>query len=139
MFSNSDDNSLHPFRQRSGYKPERTCDALEKYIDKTKLELTSMPIKRFEDNLTKRERDAFVSLTNNLGILIKKADKSNTIVVMDRDQYISEGMRQLDSAYYVQIEKPDLEALHQSIQSKVFEMYQNKTLDKETCRFLSTN
>lgn len=98
-----------------------------------------MPIKRFEDNLTKHERDAFVSLTNNLGILIKKADKSNTIVVMDRDQYISEGMRQLDSAYYVQIEKPDLEALHQSIQSKVFEMYQNKTLDKETYRFLSTN
>ena len=75
-------------------------------------------MKRFEDNLTKHEREAFVSLTNNLGIVIKKADKSNTIVVMDRDQYISEGMRQLDSAYYVQIEKPDLEALHQSIQSK---------------------
>ena len=139
LFSNSDDNSMHPFRQRSGYKPEPTCDALENYIDKTKLELTSMPIKRFQDNLTKHEREAFVSLNNNLGIVIKKADKSNTVVVMDRDQYISEGMRQLNSAYYVEVEKPDLEALHQSIQSKVFEMYQNKTLDKETYRFLSTH
>ena len=90
---------MHPFRQRFGYKPEPTCDALEKYIDKIKLELTSMPIKLFQDNLTKHKREAFVSLNNNLGIVIKKADKSNTVVVMDRDQYISEGMRQLNSAY----------------------------------------
>lgn len=48
----------------------------------TKLELTSMTIKRFKDNLTKREREPFVSLTNDLEIVIKKADKSNTIVVM---------------------------------------------------------
>ena len=58
---------------------------------------------------------------------------------MDRDQYISEGIRQLNSTYYVEVQKPDLEALHQSIQSRVYEMFQNKTLDKETYRFLSKN
>ena len=89
----------------SGYIPERTCDALEKYIDKTKLELTSMSINRFRDNLTKTEREAFVSLNNNPRIVIKKADKSNTVVVMDRDQYISEGIRQLNSTYYVEVQK----------------------------------
>ena len=98
-----------------------------------------MSINRFRDNLTKTEREAFVSLNNNLGIVIKKADKSNTVVVMDRDQYISEGIRQLNSTYYVEVQKPDLEALHQSIQSRVYEMFQNKTLDKETYRFLSKN
>ena len=57
---------------------------------------------------------------------------------MDRDQYITEGMRQLNSTYYVEAAKPGLEALHKSIQSRVVEMYQNKTLEKENYRFLST-
>ena len=78
LFSNSEDNSMHPFRQRSGYKPEPTCDALEKYIDKTKLELTSMPTKLFQDNLTKHEREVFVSLNNNLGIVIKGGQKQHS-------------------------------------------------------------
>lgn len=37
MFSNSDDNLLHPFRQHLGYIQEHPCDALDKYIDKTNL------------------------------------------------------------------------------------------------------
>lgn len=46
-------------------------------------------------------------------------------------------MRQLNSNYYEEVAKPELEALHQSIQLRVTEMYQNKTLDKETYLFLS--
>lgn len=51
-------------------------------------------IKSFRDNLTKDERETFVSLKNYYGIVIKNADESNAVVVMDEDQYISEGMRQ---------------------------------------------
>lgn len=79
---------MHPFRQRSGYTPERTCDAWENYIDKTKFELTSMPIIRFWDNLTEDEREDFISLKNSYGIVIKEADKSNAFFVMDRKEHI---------------------------------------------------
>ena len=58
-------------------------------------------------------------------------------MVMDNNHYISELMRQLNSNYYEEVAKPELEALHQSIQLRVKELYQNKTLDKETYLFLS--
>lgn len=31
------------------------CGALENYINKTKLELSSLPIKQYQDNLTRQE------------------------------------------------------------------------------------
>lgn len=76
----------------------------------------------------------FISLTNYLNFclilqVLYKIDSCTTIlnncnVVEWIELNISEGMRELDSAYYVQKGKPDLEALHQGTQSKVFEMYQ---------------
>ena len=44
----------------------------------------------------------------------------------------------LHFTYYVEITKPDLEALHQSIQLRVTVMYQNNSLDTEAYRFYST-
>ena len=56
---------------------------------------------------------------------------------MDNNHFFSKLMRQLNSNYYKEVAKPELEALHQSIPARVTEKYQNKTLDKETYLFLS--
>lgn len=37
--------------------------------------------------------------------MIKKTDKRNAVVIMNKDQYSSEGLRQVDSAYYLKVEK----------------------------------
>lgn len=121
-----------------GHIPPKTCNALEEYIDKTKLELTSLQTKRFRDNLSKEERRALSSLNDNKNIVIKKADKSNTIVIMDKQQYITEAERQLKSKHYMQVEKPDLKELHNHIQDKINEMHLHKSLNKEN-RFLKDN
>lgn len=68
--------------------------------------------------------------------MIKKTDKRNAVVIMNKDQYSSEGLRQVDSAYYLKVEKPDLETVPQS---NVIMIHQSKTLGKEIYRFLSTN
>ena len=78
-----------------------------------------------------------VSLNNNDQIVIKKADKSNTIVIMDKEQYILEGLRQLHSKHYVEVAKPDLQTLNIVIQEKLSEMFTKGTLDNETHRFLT--
>lgn len=112
LFDTGENSKLHPFKTSTGYKPDPVCGALENYIDKTKLEISSLPIKQFQDNLTSQERAALTSLKNNRHIVIKKADKSNTVVIMDREKYISEALRQLKSKHYIEVDKPDLSRLH---------------------------
>lgn len=128
-----------PLESHRVISPQKTCNALEEYIDKTKMELTSLQPKRFRDNISKEEREALSSLKNNKNIVIKKADKSNTIVIMDKQQYTTEAQRQLQSKHYMQVEKPDLKELHNCIQDKVNEMHLQESLDKETYRFLKDN
>lgn len=58
-----ENNKLHPFRTPTGYKPDLVCGSLENYIDKNKLEISSMPIKHhYQDNITSQERAALASL-----------------------------------------------------------------------------
>jgi hypothetical protein len=44
------------------------------------------------DNVTKAERQALKSLVENTQIVINKADKGSTIVVLNRSDYIEEGL-----------------------------------------------
>ena len=50
-----------------------------------------------QDNLTRKERFALRELINNPHIVINKADKGSTIVVEDRDEYISNAMVHLNN------------------------------------------
>ena len=52
-----------------------------------KLESLEPEIKKIKDNVTPEEREALESLKNNKNIVIKKADKSNILVIMDRAYY----------------------------------------------------
>lgn len=55
---------------------------------------------------------------------------------MDRNQYISEAERQLLSKHYMQVQKPDLQHLHDLIQKRINEMHARGSIDKDTLRFL---
>ena len=44
---------------------------------------------RFE-NLWQEEYDAFINLSNNKNIITQKADKENTVVIIDRANYVKE-------------------------------------------------
>ncbi|KAL2077005.1 hypothetical protein ACEWY4_027398 [Coilia grayii] len=58
-------------------------------------------------NLEHKEIEALKQLQMNHSIVIKPADKGNSIVIMDRTQYIWEGLRQLNNSdHYKKLEKP---------------------------------
>ena len=48
-------------------------------------------------NLTKKERQAIKSLSQNPNIIIKLADKGGAIVIQDKHKYIEECLRQLNN------------------------------------------
>ena len=58
-------------------------------------------------NLTKQEKEAMANLKGNKDIVIKKADKNNAIVLMNRNDYMHEAERQLSNKkYYKKLEHP---------------------------------
>lgn len=136
-FSTDENERLHPFRENTGYKPSYTCQALENYIDLTQLEVSSIQIKSNVSNISPSERRAMYDLLNNKNIVIKKADKSNTVVIMNKQQYIEEGLRQLSTQYYTEIEKPNLSIIYKPIENKLNEMFQKRKLDKQTFSYLT--
>ena len=52
-----------------------------------KLESLEPEMNSIKDNVTPEERNALEYLRNNKDIVIKKADKSNIIVIMDKQYY----------------------------------------------------
>lgn len=61
----------------------------------------------FQNNITQGERQAIKELKQNKSIVVKKADKGSTIVVLDRKQYIQEVESQLSSTlHYRKLSEP---------------------------------
>ena len=51
-----------------------------------------------KNNITTDQVRALRSLANNQDIVIKPADKGSRIVILDRQQYVFEGLRQLNNS-----------------------------------------
>ena len=51
-FHKPGDIEMHPLRENSGFEPDRAGVALETYIDKTKLELSSLCVHNYRQNIT---------------------------------------------------------------------------------------
>ncbi|KAK3085251.1 hypothetical protein FSP39_000707 [Pinctada imbricata] len=136
-FHKKEEKKMHPFRVNSGFVPEKASAALESYIDKTRLELTSLYIRKYHQNISNEERKALTTLKQNKDIIIKKADKSNTIVILNRQKYIAEGMRQLSSNHYREVDFPNLTAIKEKVQDRLNDMHEKGSLDEETFKYLS--
>jgi hypothetical protein len=67
---NSD--KLHPFYQKTGYEPEFSCHTLENYINLTKFELSYLPVRKFRDNISKKERQGIINLKRNKQLKIRR-------------------------------------------------------------------
>lgn len=88
------------------------------YIDKTKLELSSMEVTKTVDSLSRLKQTVLKELKKRSDIVIKKADKNNMSVVKCNLDYIKEGERQLNSEYYCRIANPNLKHLEELLQNE---------------------
>ena len=76
-------------------------------IDNIKKDISELSIPTCKNNLSISENNALKSLRNNPNIIIKPADKGSATVIMDKDNYIAEGHRQLnDGNHYMKLRTP---------------------------------
>ena len=81
--------------------------------------------------LTNEERKALVNLKNLDHIVILKADKNSTIVVMDKDDYIKKGLRQLASIHYTEVtDTPDPTELANRLMKTIDDLLESNQIDK---------
>jgi len=67
----------------------------------------SFNINKIRPNLSTEEAKALTELGANKDIIIKPADKGSAVVILDREQYLREGYRQLnDQTYYSKLKRP---------------------------------
>ena len=127
---------IHPFYLKTGYNPDFTCHTLENFISLTKLELSQLPVRKFYDNISKLERKSIRNLLNNKNLIVKKSDKNGNIAVLDKEKYLTEGFRQLNSPHYENIETHDLENLQTELKKYIHKMYRESALDETTFKYL---
>ena len=74
----------HPFHVKSSWIPPiQRSVALETYLEEVKIKLAETPLVKPKNNLPPGEQRALKELINNKEIILKKADKGTTTVVMN--------------------------------------------------------
>ena len=151
FFMNDDKNSkkvydpLQPFQHqdlkvRSTWNPpvppllEHVKQLIINDLQNTKLE----PCR--QKNLTREQFLAINALKNNNDVVIKAADKGSGIVIMNRDDYIREGERQLGDINFYKCVDSDLTNIHcEQVRKVVDSMFHNNEISSETYRYLLTD
>lgn len=109
-FEHADDSDPPPFTLKSGWcPPDAQLPPEILNIIRTDIDYFDHKFKicRVKPNLNKKEVEALQSLQQNRNIIIKPADKGSAVVIMDREQYLWEGYRQLnDTTYYMKLSSP---------------------------------
>ena len=148
----------HKFCARNSWSPDmrklskETTEAItdiytftDSYLDKYRSTLQSSngPLIRCDhtskDNLTPHERAAIRKLKDNHEIIIKPADKGGAVVIMDREAYKQEGLRQLlNTKYYREITCPTATTTSQQINEVIDSIWNKGFISTRQREFLRT-
>ncbi|CAG2228467.1 unnamed protein product [Mytilus edulis] len=109
---------------------------LENYLDLTKFELSNLDFRNNYYNFTKEQQLGLRSLKNMQDIIFSKSDKGGAIVISKKTHYIKEGLRQLNSIHYTEIQEPNLLLIKNNIQTQISKMFDNGEIDGITLDFL---
>lgn len=102
---------------KSSYRPQLANNAIETYIFQTKMEIDEFKLPKNYNNLNNQEWHALQSLRKRPDITIKKADKNNTIVIMNTASYIKQGRSHLNSIHFEYIDHPNTPTIIQKVNS----------------------
>ena len=144
-------------------RPEKLSDnvVLENYITATQIEIANMQQaksknreeklkqavvnlkknkqfkRKAKSNLSRKLRKTLITLKRNKEIIIKKSDKGNSTVVIDKEQYIKEGERQLNScAHYTEIERDITPEIVDEVRSVLQEMLREGEITQKNYEYL---
>lgn len=141
FFLDSPPTPPEPFHCKSTWVPPKNrVPSLETYIQvvSSQINQTDLSCRRTNDNLPREQREALNSLRTRKDIIIKPADKGSGVVVMDRQQYIDEGMRQLSNhTNYKPLDSDPTGTFSKDIQRTLDDMRERDQISKKAHKFLS--
>lgn len=130
--NNSDDQNNYdlPFFNNKGstFTPPAGRDVyLDFYINAVTQEiLQNEKKKKYFTNISKKELESLRKLSQDTEIIIKKADKSSTIVIMNRGDYEKEVNRQLnDDMYYEKLQEDPSSTIEKNIMESINSLENN--------------
>ena len=95
---------IHRFIPASSWHPLSAPSLdLENYLKSTRLELSKTKIINTQDNLTKPEHQALISLRKKKHLVFQKPDKSRGVVIINKHGFIYEGETMLKGNQYTEI------------------------------------
>ena len=133
------ESETHPFHVKSDWEPPaQPSVALETFLEEDKLELAEIKLDRPKDNLSFGERKALRELSRDKSIILKKADKGSTTVIMSREDKINEGQVLLDDINnYRSLKKPMVETTAKKVNQLIKSLLQGNHIDEMTAKWLS--
>ena len=89
------------------------------------------------DNLSKEELECIIGLAKNKNLVVTKADKGNSVVIMNKNEYIEKLSSQLqDTSKFVKLNyDPTLER-EKSLQSKLYYLKRIKAITEEEYKYM---
>ena len=118
---------------------ESTFDKIKEEILSTRYSNRGSKFDR-DSNRTKDEFTAIKSLRTNNDLIIKPADKGSAIVVMNRTDYIEEGLRQLSNTDFYEETPNDLTDRHVALVTHtIYDLQGKGQISEKTADFLSFN
>ena len=129
----------HPFHTKSSWIPPiQRSVALETYLEEVKIKLAETPLVESKNNLPPGEQRALKELINNKEIILKKADKGTTTVIMNRGNKINEGQIQLDDRNnYQPLAKPMVRDTFQRVKHLINSLCQAGCIDQMTAKWFN--
>lgn len=136
-YGSNEDKDVHPFYTKNNFTPPPGNKALENYLFATEIELEKMQLNRQIYNLTPQEKLAIHTIREKENIIVKKSDKTSSLTIMEKENYINEAERQLfDGIHYEQIPEPNCSNTAKEITKIVENMKARSVIDDNTYKFL---
>ena len=108
-------------------------------IEKINTDLSNLPVPYHKNNLKNGEIKALKNIRQNSDIIIKPADKGSATVIMDKQNYINEGYRQLgDERYYKKIETPIFPETQLKVNEILLNLLTKKVISEKQFQYLKS-
>ena len=132
------DKEQHPFRFKSDWEPPvQPSVALETYLEEVKGQLAGIELFKPRDNLPSKERIAIRDPRSNSDIVIKKADKGSTTVIMNTKDKTQEGQVLLDDKNnYTPLTTPMVEETTRKTRAIIDDLHQGNHIYTMTEKWL---
>lgn len=139
-FKGSQNRTIPPFVGTSSWEPplDKLPPEIGLLVDTDKNMLNSgFKVVKRAPNLSVREVKALRELMGNKTIVIKPADKGSAVVILSREQYVTEVKRQLsDSIYYKKLKEPIYLQTIPMVSRILDELYNKRVINKKQSSYL---